>query len=164
MDKDRLLARLVAGELDAWSLLRTLFQETCKKELEGVMAKRLESRYAIGQRSDSWLKIKKQSQLVCAVVGWTPSEDDPRELRSLIIAAEIDGVLRVVGKVGSGIDQTTYKKLLQRLKATGRDAPFVASQHAGNWVEPGIYALVSYLEMTPGGELRAPVFERLLEE
>ena len=36
------------------------FEEACQRELEGVIAKRLASRYRPGQRSDSWLKIKRK--------------------------------------------------------------------------------------------------------
>jgi ATP dependent DNA ligase C terminal region len=32
------------------------------------------------------------------------------------------------------------------------------------WVEPGLFCRVSYYEITPNGELRAPVFEGLITQ
>ena len=37
---------------------RALFEEVCRRGLEGVMAKRLTSRYRPGKRTTAWLKIK----------------------------------------------------------------------------------------------------------
>jgi len=126
------------------------------------VAKRLRSRHLPGRRSDAWLKIKRRQRLVCAVVGFLP--EGKNDFKSLVLAADFDGELRSVGKVGSGIDERLRERLNQILWSRLRPTPFVPSKTRGKWVEPGIYALVSYLELTPGGELRAPVFEGLLEE
>ena len=37
---------------------QALFQETCRQNLEGIMAKRISSRYRPGRRGKEWLKIK----------------------------------------------------------------------------------------------------------
>jgi hypothetical protein len=38
----------------------------------------------------------------------------------------------------------------------------VATAEIGHWVEPELFCTVSYLERTPDGNLRAPVFEGLV--
>jgi len=49
------------------------FAEAVRRDLEGVVAKRLDSRYLPGQRNDAWLKIKRQAEVICAVIGFVPS-------------------------------------------------------------------------------------------
>ena len=48
-----------------------LFNRVHEKDLEGVVAKRLDSSYEPGRRSGAWIKIKKRQMLYCAVIGFT---------------------------------------------------------------------------------------------
>jgi len=137
------------------------FREACRQGLEGVVAKRLESPYLPGKRTDAWVKIKRREALLCVVIGFLPSGRN--DFRSLILACEADGRLRCVGKVGTGFDARLRARLNQLLWSRLRAQPIVPCPVKGKWVEPGIYCRVSYLERTPGGELRAPVFEGLCE-
>ena len=137
------------------------FEEACKQGLEGVVAKRLRSRYLPGKRTDSWMKFKRSETAACLIIGYLAEGDD---LRSLVIATEQDGKLRSVGRVGSGLDVEMRAHLLGLLRERHRDEPIVATASGGKWVEPGLYCTVSYLERTEGGELRAPVFKGLIEE
>ena len=141
---------------------KTYFEKVCDQGLEGVMAKRLDSRYHAGKRSDAWLKIKRRHSLLCAIIGYVPAGDDA--IKSLIIAAEDDGELRCVGKVGSGISAETNAELHRRLRERARAAPVIPCRFPGKWVEPGLYCTVTYQERTRTGQLRAPVFERLVVE
>ena len=45
-----------------------------------------------------------------------------------------------------------------------RQTPLVPCPEKARWVEPGLYCEVSFAELTSAGVLRAPVFERLIEE
>ena len=47
------------------------FESTLEKGLEGVMAKRKDSRYEEGMRTGSWLKIKKLRTCDCVIFGYT---------------------------------------------------------------------------------------------
>jgi DNA ligase D-like protein (predicted ligase) len=140
---------------------RDYFAAALDQELEGVMAKRLDSSYAPGTRSDMWLKIKRKRYLQCAIVGYLAPDGD---LRSLIIAAQMDGRLRCVGKVGSGIGGSMRATLMALLAARRRETPWLDCGFAGLWVEPGLYCNVSYLESTRAGHLRAPVFLDLIRD
>jgi DNA ligase D-like protein (predicted ligase) len=141
---------------------RRFFEEVCGRGLEGVMAKRLDSAYLAGKRSDAWLKIKRAHTLLCAIIGFVPA--GASDLRSLIIAAEEKGELRPVGKVGSGLTAEARADLNRRLRARLRAAPLVPCALKGMWVEPGLYCRVTYLEKSSSGQLRAPVFEELIVE
>ena len=141
---------------------RAFFEQTCARGLEGVVAKRLEGRYRPGERTDSWLKIKQTFTLQCVIIGYVPAGAD--DFKSLIIAAEDGGELHCVGKVGSGFAAVTRRQLNEALRSRPRSRPLVASPFDGNWVEPGLYCTVTYLEWTRARQLRAPVFRSLVVE
>ena len=91
------------------------FKEVCDLSLEGMMAKRLGSRYHPGKRSDAWLKVKRSHELACVIIGYVPSKEF--RLRSLIIAVpDESGALSPVGRVGSGIDDATRERLTDTLE------------------------------------------------
>ena len=46
------------------------YQQACALELEGVVAKRLDSLYLPGKRTDAWMKIKRVQYLDCAILGF----------------------------------------------------------------------------------------------
>jgi len=53
---------------------------------EGIMAKRIDSPYLLGKRSDSWLKMKPQKSAICNVIGYTKGEGHRSLLGALLIA------------------------------------------------------------------------------
>jgi len=146
---------------------KAFFAEARQRDLEGIVAKHVASPYEPGRRSGAWTKIKTFRRMHCAVIGYLEEQGD---LKSLVVAAEIEGVLRCVGRVGTGFGERTRRELLAALRARPREAPLVEPGAAGSsgtvgsagaearWVEPGIYCTVSYLERTKAGSLRAPVF------
>jgi DNA ligase D-like protein (predicted ligase) len=138
------------------------FEHACAQQLEGVVAKRVLSRYLPGQRTDAWIKIKRGETVCCAIIGFVPSGKD--DFRNLILAAETGGVLHHVGQVGSGFDMTLRKKLNALLRGRLRDKPIIPCKIKGKWIEPGLYCLVHCMERTASGHLRAPAFKELLEQ
>src|SRR4030095_10781134 len=64
------------------------FGEAERQGLEGVVAKRLDSRYLPGKRTEAWVKIKRQERLDCAIIGFVPEEGRTRDVGALIIAAD----------------------------------------------------------------------------
>jgi DNA ligase D-like protein (predicted ligase) len=141
---------------------KAFFQEVTKMGLEGMIAKRRDSRYLPGQRTDAWIKVKKGETVSCAIIGFEP--DGANDFRSLILAADQDGVLCYVGKVGTGIDASMRKKLNALMRSRPRAKPFVPCKIKGTWIEPGLYCFVHCLERASTGTLRMPVFKQLAEE
>ena len=84
------------------------------------------------------------------------------------IGIDEEGTLVPVGRVGSGLDDVTRARLVKRLREHATDEPVVDVPRYGPekvaWVEPAVYCEVKFLERTRDGQLRAPVFVRLLEE
>jgi bifunctional non-homologous end joining protein LigD len=137
------------------------FEKAVAEGLEGVIAKRLSSKYQPGHRTGAWIKIKRSLELCCLVIGFLPSGKD--DFRSLILAAEENGTLRCVGKVGTGIDDALRRRINRTLWTHLRPKPVIPCPEKGKWVEPILVCRVSCLERSARGELRAPVFEELIE-
>lgn len=147
---------------------RTFFEGIQQRQLEGMVAKRLDSTYQPGRRTGAWTKVKQAHELACVVLGWTGDDTGPGDLRSLIIATEEQGQLVCVGRVGSGLTDAMRTKLLDLCRARATADPLIEigtaldDGKAGHWIEPGVFCKVKYLERTENG-LRAPVFLELIQ-
>ena len=115
-----------------------LYSKVTARGEEGVMVKRLGSRYEEGRRSRSWLKVKHWNTERCLVVGYTAGRGNRLGyFRSLILAQPgPDGRLRHVGTVGSGFDKDEIRKIYRMLTAAEVDDPRVdARTSTGKRVE-----------------------------
>ncbi len=140
---------------------RAFFDEASALGIEGVVAKRLASRYHPGRRTDEWIKIKGRQHVLCVILGF---QSEGRDLRSLIIGTDEGGELHCVGRVGSGLSDVMRTRLFALLSARVVPAPVVdCGEHRGTWVEPSLFCTVAFLERTDTGMLRAPVFVELHE-
>lgn len=133
--------------------------------LEGVVAKRTNSVYRPGQRSDDWRKVRFVRAGDFAVVGWESAEDSPGTLSSLVLAVATDGGFRFAGKAGSGLTARTASAIRREL--IERDAPVVTGiprsvgRRRVRWVEPTLVVEVGFAAWTGEGRLRHPVFRRV---
>jgi bifunctional non-homologous end joining protein LigD len=102
------------------------FFEAAKAQgLEGIVAKRRRGRYAPGRRSPDWLKLKVRPQQELVVGGWTPAADSAAELGALLVGVYEGERLRFAGKVGSGFDARSRRRLMEALGLLAADvAPF----------------------------------------
>ncbi|MDP9093569.1 MAG: non-homologous end-joining DNA ligase [Actinomycetota bacterium] len=132
--------------------------------LEGVVAKRVTSRYRPGVRGPDWLKLRFVQSGEFVVVGWESAADRPGDLSSLVLAAHRpgNGGLVYAGKAGSGLTAQTSRRLQALLHTSDRcplpGPPPVPSARVVTWVEPSVVVEVEYVEVTEDGRLRHPVF------
>ena len=119
---------------------RMLFAETCRQNLEGIMAKRLASPYRAGKRGADWIKIKRRLEMLCVIIGFTPR--GTRDFANLILAGEDQGTLRVVGKVKNGFSAEERFRLNAWLCAHEQERPVVPCRWAGRWVQPELFCYV----------------------
>lgn len=139
---------------------KALFQQADERGLEGVMAKVRDSRYRRGERSNDWLKLKVRRRTDGVLVGIV-REHGTRRVKSLVVGAYEDGVLRWLGNVGSGLDHTTVSQLGTELEPLKADKPAGFDADAPgeiDWLRPALVVRVEYSELTTDGRLRHPVF------
>ncbi len=157
-----------------------LFEVVRERGLEGVMAKRRDSRYHPGRRSDAWRKIKVRRRALVVIGGWAPGEGArATTIGALVVgwwhgdAEDREPPLDYGGRVGTGFDEATLEHLLALLqeRATddcpfrrARDLPQASSARGGaRWVRPDLVCAVTYAERGSSGRLRAPSFQGLVD-
>jgi bifunctional non-homologous end joining protein LigD len=108
-----------------------LYVDACRRGLEGLIAKRGESRYS-STRSADWLKLK----------------------------CSHEQELGYAGKVGTGFDQHTLTDLGERMRKLERSDPPFADVHpvpkGTHWIAPRLVGEFAFSEWTRDGRLRHP--------
>ncbi len=175
VDRRRLLTDLVEPA-PGWTIPthqvghgHDLFDAVAAQGLEGVMAKRLDSPYRPGARSQAWRKVKVRRRQEVVIGGWAEGSGG----RSGTIGALLVGVhdpdapgrpLRFAGKVGTGFTDRTLADLLARLGPLARErSPFDPRPPAlvartAHWVEPVLVAEVEFAHWTGDARLRHPTY------
>ena len=139
--------------------------------MEGVVAKRLDSRYVPGVRTGSWRKIKNVRTQEAVVAGYKPGKGNRTgQVGSLLIGVNDASGLIYAGHVGTGFTDETLRLLGDQLRPLRRpDSPFdgpVPPEHArpAVWVEPRLVIQVSFDRWTKAGRMRAPVYKGLRDD
>ncbi|HEX9351305.1 MAG TPA: DNA ligase D [Gaiellaceae bacterium] len=170
LDKRNKTVRLSEGFDDGNALLSAAEQQG----LEGIMAKRLGSRYLPGKRTRDWLKIKGHGRQEFVIAGYTKGQGRRATTLGSLVLGTYDegGELVYVGNVGTGFNDKEIERLLRKLKPLERDTPPFKSVpkmprvRKGDivWVEPKLVAEVEFAEWTHDGRLRAPAYKGLRED
>ena len=138
------------------------FDEAERKGLEGIMAKRAESTYRSGSRTDDWLKIKTSKRQEVVIVGFTAPRRTRPFFGALTLAVREKNVWRYIGHVGTGFSHETLEKLHGELiKLKSAKSPLAAKvkdEAVTTWVKPQLVAEVKFTEWTSSGEMRHPVY------
>lgn len=136
--------------------------------LEGIVAKRLDSRYYPGKRSDCWLKLKNLRTQEVVIGGWKSGEGRRKgAIGSLLLGVPGPEGLEYAGHVGTGFTEKMLRDLEADLAPLKRDtSPFattVPREHArdAHWVEAEIVGEVAFSEWTREGRLRHPAWRGL---
>ena len=147
---------------------KRLFKEAQKLGLEGIMAKRAQSRYLSGARSKDWLKIKTGKRQEVVIVGFTAPRRSRPHFGSLVLAVRERDAWRYAGHVGTGFSHAMLEELHGKLwplrTATSPFKQRVKDEATTTWVKPKLVAEVKFTEWTSGGEMRHPAFLGLRED
>jgi bifunctional non-homologous end joining protein LigD len=145
-----------------------LYAASVENGFEGIVAKRKNSIYVPGKRTNAWLKIKAVNSSEFVVGGYTQGKGARDALGALLLGYWHGSKLKYVGHVGSGLTEASYKDLQQRLKPLVRKtSPFdekVDLHRPTTWVDPKLVAELNFSGWTPSGNLRAPVFLRIRDD
>jgi bifunctional non-homologous end joining protein LigD len=147
----------------------TVLAASAERKLEGIVLKRLDSRYLPGKRTGAWLKVKNSGRQEFVIGGWVAGEGRRASLGALLLGHHGGGVegLRYAGKVGTGFSERDLKELRERLDELKRDtSPFEAGRvpKDARFVEPELVAEVEFGELTSSGLVRHAAFKGLRED
>jgi bifunctional non-homologous end joining protein LigD len=84
---------------------KEFFRAARERGLEGIVAKKKDSIYLPGKRSDNWLKIKARMQQEAVIGGITEGEGWRKHLGALMLGVYDQGRLRYVGNTGTGFSR-----------------------------------------------------------
>lgn len=142
-----------------------LLEVTRQQGLEGVVSKRLSSRYEFGQRSPHWLKFPHRRRESYVVGGWRPETGSSTRLGALLVGEPTSEGLVYRGRVGSGIAGGKGAVLRELLEPFARDgSPFAdevprVDALGTHWVEPVVVVDVEALGLSSQQRLRQPSYQ-----
>jgi bifunctional non-homologous end joining protein LigD len=145
---------------------KAMLEASREAGLEGVMGKRLDSRYEPGRRTGAWVKVKNRRGQELVIAGWLEGEGKRSGLPGALLVGYYDqGELVYAGKVGTGFTDAMLDKLASQMKTLARKtSPFTRGApppRAAQFIEPKLVGEFEFVEWTKGGQLRAPAFKGL---
>lgn len=147
--------------------------------LEGIIAKRSDSRYYPGERTRDWLKIKLQKRQEVVIGGYTRNKDTSKPFSSLLLGVFNGKQFRYAGKVGTGFRDKEQREMIRLFKPLIRKtSPFSETPnynkpsrfrpnppHAeATWLRPELVCEIHYTEVTEDRVFRHPAFIAMRED
>jgi len=155
------------------------FEVARKLKLEGIMAKKEDSKYYPGDRTRDWLKIKIENSQEVVIGGFTNNEGSNKAFSSLLVGLPENGKLLYTGKIGTGFSDKLQKELMEKFEPLiTSKRPFVNTPDinkpsrfrpnppnaTATWLKPELICEVSYREMTSDGVMRHPSFKGMRDD
>jgi bifunctional non-homologous end joining protein LigD len=147
---------------------QALLDAATANDLEGIIAKRVDSTYRPGTRTREWVKVKVRRRQEFVVGGWAPGKGNRSGRIGGLLVGYHDQpggeALRYAGRVGSGLTQVelaTLEALFAELVVP--ECPFTpppprAHAQGATWLRPELVVEVEYAEWTSEGRLRHPTY------
>ncbi|WP_438484010.1 non-homologous end-joining DNA ligase [Streptomyces sp. S186] len=145
---------------------RRELEQACAHGWEGLIAKRANGRYT-QRRSSDWLKLKCAQGQELVIGGFTEPAGSRIGFGALLLGYHDDRGLRYAGKVGTGFDQATLRRLRRTLDEHRRErSPFAdpVRERGAHWARPDLVAEIAFTEWTRDGMLRHPRFLGLRDD
>ncbi|MEV1132029.1 ATP-dependent DNA ligase [Agromyces sp. NPDC049794] len=137
-------------------------EESRRLGLEGIVAKRPDSRYQPGARSGDWVKVKLTRMQEVVIGGYRKGIGTRTgRIRSLLVGIPGERGLEYAGRVGSGLGELQAERILAELDARRQAAsPFLEVPAAdvadAVWVRPELVGEIEFGEWTRTGVARHP--------
>jgi bifunctional non-homologous end joining protein LigD len=144
-----------------------LHAATLERGLEGVVSKRLASRYSPGRRSPDWLKFPHRGSRSVVIGGWRPEAANRHRLGAILVGTPTRQGLAYLGRVGSGLAGKEQERILGALQALiVNSSPFAdevppMDAQGASWVRPEVVVEVQSLGLSAQGRLRQPAYRGL---
>ena len=166
-ERKKLLQKVAARESDRFAVSRYIeeqgiafYQLTEQQELEGIVAKRKDSKYYFDKRTRDWIKCKYMKDSDYVICGYVPKTGS---MTSIVLGQYRDCHLICKGHVSLGVSGEVFQRILS---VPHTENPFPNWSEIGNtvWIQPSLVCTVKYMMKTGSGGLRQPVFKGLRDD
>jgi bifunctional non-homologous end joining protein LigD len=141
---------------------KKMLERARRQGWEGIIAKRVDSRYEPGNRSRNWLKLKIEFRQEFVVGGYTEPRNSREHIGALLLGYFDHGRFIYVGHTGGGFTRQGLEEMYRRLKPLERKtSPFEETpktNEKAHWVKPEVVVEVKFSEWTADRRLRQPIF------
>jgi bifunctional non-homologous end joining protein LigD len=141
---------------------KDFFAAVTAKHLEGMVAKRADSRYVENARPSDWLKVKNVVEEEAVIAGYTEPQGSRKYFGALVLGIYKNGKLTYIGHTGTGFTEKSLKEVYRQLQPlVTEESPFdkkVPVNGRVTWVRPQLVCNLKYGEITTEGIRRIPVF------
>jgi bifunctional non-homologous end joining protein LigD len=139
------------------------FRAALNQGLEGIMAKKGNSVYRIGERTADWLKIKVNQRQEVIITGFTQPRNTRKFFGALLLGAYNEGgELVYVGHTGSGFNKKSLEAIWTKLQPLViEECPYTKcpkSNMPATWVKPKLVCEIKFTEWTKDWIARHPIF------
>jgi DNA ligase D-like protein (predicted ligase) len=136
-----------------------LYEAAAGQGLEGIVAKRKDSKYYFGKTTKDWVKCKALLDEDFIICGYYTKE---KHIASVILGVYKNGEIIYQSHVAMGISRQDFN-IISSQKRCFRYPGFPDFEDAV-WIMPELVCCVQFMERTPGGGLRQPVFKGLRDD
>jgi len=141
---------------------KAFFDAALSKGLEGIMAKKADSLYEPGMRTDAWVKIKVNMRQEVVIAGYTAPRNTRQYFGSLLLGLYDGDDLVYVGHTGSGFNKKSLEAIYKKLQPLVTEKSPFARQPKTNmpatWVRPKLVCEIKFTEWTADRMARHPIF------
>jgi len=158
--------------------LKDLIHSVKTQGLEGLVAKRWDSRYEPGQRSGAWMKMRVNQGQELVIAGYTPS---PKNFDALVIGYYEGSKLIYAARTRNGFTPASRVELFKKIKPLEvPECPFAnlpekkagrwgagltaAKMEECRWLKPVLVGQFEFVEWTPDNHLRHSRFVALRDD
>ena len=166
-ERKKLLQEVAVRESDQFAVSRYIeehgiafYQLTEQQELEGIVAKRKDSKYYFDKRTRDWIKCKYMKDSDYVICGYIPKCGN---MTSVVLGQYRGCHLIYKGHVSLGVSGEVFQRILT---VPHTENPFPNWAESGNtvWIQPSLVCTVKYMMKTGSGGLRQPVFKCLRDD
>ena len=141
---------------------KEFFQAAVAQGLEGIMAKKANSIYQVGKRTENWVKIKVNLRQEVIIAGFTQPRNTRKFFGSLLLGLYDGDELIYVGHTGSGFNTKSLEQIYNKLQPLiTTECPFKKCPKGNmpvTWVKPKLVCEIKFAEWTKNRIARQPIF------
>jgi bifunctional non-homologous end joining protein LigD len=141
---------------------KKMLEQARRQGWEGIIAKKVDSRYEPGNRSRNWLKLKIEFRQEFVVGGYTEPRNSREHIGAILLGYFDKDRLIYAGHTGGGFSRQGLTDMYRLLKPLERKtSPFSETpktNEKAHWVDPKVVVEVKFSEWTADRRLRQPIF------